>query len=867
MSKPVNKKLLIKKNEIVRPRLLDIVHANADKRAICVCAPAGFGKSVLVRQWLEQKKVPSAWLRMDSSLDSFSLFIEQLTRSIRKIYPIALKEVGLQSRFIDNTTAELVSRQIINELEELQRPLRIVIDDYHEVNDPEIHLFIKSILFKYKEYLTLVIITRNEPPIGLSRLRLYDELLEVGIKELKFTENEQAQLLNQLYDKTAIDDVKDQLEKADGWILGIRLIMTAKLIQPNKASKISKELEIDYLIHGVSESLSSSMLTALEVSSILESFNPDMLTVLFEEVERIHLTGDEFISELIRNNLFILPDENQDGWYRFHALFRQMLQSHFERSPTVNYDQLYTVSSGWLVKEGLIDLAIKYAINVDNLDLAVDHINQNRMAAFDQDRWWEVERWIQHFPRHVIKHEPTLLLSLVWICEYTWQLEEIPKLLIQLDYLNPDSFTSKYQSEYHLHLGHHYHHYVNDHEQALKHLELSKQLYENTGMFGARREMFYGMTLQVIGDTKKALENLITISKNNDSKSPMNLRSLLTIVIIHLLNSKFNKAEWYSMQLYKDSHGGSFRTVRAWSLYLEGNIAFQLCKVDAAESLTAALNFEDAMNRRVYFDTLAGIAISYALDGQDVAALNTIDKLKNSINYNNSSFIRVLYHSLEKRINLILGYHDTIRQMPITFPENQLLHFYFLIEVPELTQIRVLLCLGGALEIEKGLEKVHYLRKMLESRHNSYHDLDILLLLAIGYYRSGKQNTGMDYLHKAAKEYSQSEHIRPYIEILAILPEFIHWAPNEVLPVSILSAKRSPTVKSIKMKPLAFFDGFTLTKREMQVALLVTEGHANKEIAKKLSIRETTVKAHLTNIFKKTKARNRTSLTHLFRDE
>lgn len=848
---------------IERPRLIGLLEDNADKPVIAVCAPAGYGKSVLISQWLEKRDSRTAWLRLDAGQNNLSAFLSHLVESIRGVSPSSLPSTMAVSRNRRGLSISQIADQLSNEIGSLGFPIHLVLDDYYQVTNPEVHLLLRSILEYPPKQLTFVLVSREVPPLGMSKLRLYDRILELKAEDLSFTPQEVELFFKESNFEVSGTELGVLLRWSEGWILGLKLILSLNSLSPSEHLSLDTNTDHAYLVRQICARLPEGIFQALCLSSLLDGFNAQLLDTLFVEFNFNGLTGEAFIAEMIRLNLFLSPDKKRKGWYRYHLLFRQLVRSQCEDDMEERKNRVLLSASHWFGRHQLVEEAVEYALRARDSALAIQHISTHRQKAFDKDQWWEVDSWIQKLPAVLIRKNASMLLSLMWICEYTWRLGEIPRLLISFENLDLKELSSQNQSEYLLHLGHHYLFYHSNPSKALAYLEDSKALHTDEGMLGARRELCINLALQMVENTERSINNLQNIEKAYPNQSAMYQRSLLTRTFIYLLTADLRLADLICAKLRIVSENGPFPTIDAWSRYLEGNLFFQYGKPGALESFLRTSQFEDALNHRIYFDTLSAIALSHALNGKESETWRAIAELKLKANQTKDHNLRIIAESTEKRIQLILCKPDRSLFTPLSLYETNAMGFFCLVEVPVLTQIRVQVCAGGPKEVQNALKKINSLLKILESANNSFHTLDILILQSLGYFRIGDTGAALEHLNKAFQWYNIVKASRPFKEIQKSNPEFFRWVPLEIMPASLVPKSSGRTNGDLGPSVLNQLPEYSLTPREMEIMKMAAEGLRNQEIAEGLGIKAVTVKSHLTNIFKKLGVKNRTSMARV----
>ena len=225
---------------VFRFRLIDELNKNMYKPFSLVCAPAGYGKSMLVSSWLEEYKHPSAWLSLSDDENDYRTFIIYLVASIQKIFPGKLKKTEALVNAPELPSNKLIAHSLINELDQIQENYIIVLDDYHLIHNEAIHQLIDELLRYPPENLHLCMLTRRDPPIRIQNLRVHTRMIEIRMGELTFTEEEVIGLFYKLHGIKLQRSLAASLKKkTEGWITALQLISLASKNKPNIENELS----------------------------------------------------------------------------------------------------------------------------------------------------------------------------------------------------------------------------------------------------------------------------------------------------------------------------------------------------------------------------------------------------------------------------------------------------------------------------------------------------------------------------------------------------------------------------------------------------------------------------------------------------
>lgn len=211
---------------ITRPRLLERLDQVQQKPVALISAPAGFGKTTLLSQWLERCPLPNAWLQLDENDHEVSVFLSGVVAALRQRFPSCLQKTSDLLRAQNPVPLEIWKNALIGDLELLaDTPLVLALDDYHQVGNPSIDLLLTDILCYEPLSLHLIIAARRSPSLSFSRLRVQGQVVEIPTADLRFTTSETLAYVRQAVDFTLSVEAIDQLQdKTEGWAAGLALV-------------------------------------------------------------------------------------------------------------------------------------------------------------------------------------------------------------------------------------------------------------------------------------------------------------------------------------------------------------------------------------------------------------------------------------------------------------------------------------------------------------------------------------------------------------------------------------------------------------------------------------------------------------------
>jgi LuxR family maltose regulon positive regulatory protein len=347
----------VRPNLVSRPRLLQRLDRGLSGRLILVSAPAGFGKTTLVSEWLAERRCPAGWVSLDAGDNDPVRFLSYVIAALQTIPPGVGEGAQALLRSPQLPPLESVLTVLINELcsppgrgDAASRPSLLAMDDYHVIEAPAIHSAVAFLLDNLPPHLKLIVATRADPPLPLSRWRSRGQMVEVRADDLRFTADETAVLLNQVMGLSLSAEEVAALEaRTEGWIAGLQLATLSLTGRPvERASQLiqafrgSHHYIMDYLVEEVLERQPAGVQTFLLHTSIL-----DRLTGSLCDAVTGQSGGRAMLQWLEKANLFLVPLDEQCRWYRYHHLFADLLRQQLQASQPDLVPELHRRASQW----------------------------------------------------------------------------------------------------------------------------------------------------------------------------------------------------------------------------------------------------------------------------------------------------------------------------------------------------------------------------------------------------------------------------------------------------------------------------------------------------------------------------------------
>ena len=408
---------LARPQRIVRQRLLDRLTRGGDWALVLLAAPAGFGKTTLLVDLLAaqaQTSSGAAWLTLDAADNDPARFWNYVLAAFRAVYP----ELGAIQALLSETrlpSIDLVVTELSRALSELQRPLTLALEDYHVIENAEIHTGVAFLLEHRPPLLQLIVSSRADPPLPLARLRARGQLLEFRASDLRFTHDEAAALLDQMLDTRLSREHVDLLsERTEGWAAGLQLAGLSLRTRPEQdhAEFVSMfsgshRFILDYLVDEVVEHLSIRTQAFLQHTAILTRLSGP----LCDAVTRAD-HGAETLEELERSNLFLNALDDERRWYRYHALFAEALRHRLLRQMPDLVPELNRRAMDWYASHGFTTDAVEHALAAGAWGSAASLIDDVLSDLQSRGEFETVQRWLALIPDEARRQHPIALANL-----------------------------------------------------------------------------------------------------------------------------------------------------------------------------------------------------------------------------------------------------------------------------------------------------------------------------------------------------------------------------------------------------------------------------------------------------------------------
>ena len=857
-----------------------------------VSAPAGFGKTTCISAWLQSLTLPVAWLSLDAADDEPGRFFSYLLAALQTVDATLGQEIEGVLRAGQLPPEEIVSATLINDMLGVERPFLLVLDDFQVIQDEFILQVFQTLVVNFPQSMHLVLLTREEPSLPLARLRANNQLTEIRAADLRFSDAETAVFLQEVMGLSlATSDMAALEQKTEGWVVGLQLAGLSVRDRVNPSAFIA-ELSgshrhiLSYLTEEVLTQQTPDIQDFLLRTSILDQLTGDLCDAV---------TGGQngrfLLEQLFQDNLFLIPLDDEQQWYRYHHLFADLLR---DRQRTLRKDEtaeLHRRASRWYVQAGQSSEAIQHAIDAEDYETAVSLIEDHAMDMLMQWHAKTVTAWMAAIPPEWAAKSPKTNLAFAWMNLFRGKFEEVMPYIGRLQMMFSDDELDENDPAVKAEWLALQATLLNGQNQPMASLGLANQAlalvperdaYVRSLIYSAQATAY-----KLLDDFPRAVtafQELIQYGRAaNSLVSELMGRSALALYVMERgqLHFAFEIAK-EGVDLVERS--GTLPPISS-AVYGEmGSIYYQWHELEKAHhyferatQVSILSGYSDAaLYHHVICSRLAMI------EGDVETAVHEIQSAVDLMHQNAPAAVRQEVVSQEVRVLLAQGQLDSAEARlkplgfsftePLTVPphvsegvyNNSAEHLYNNV-------LRILLLRGDLKSLKQAVELADHL--IAEAQEHDYlqHVIERLLIRAQLHAALSDEPARRADVKTALALAEPENYITIFVEagkpIADILTALLHKKDiGAVLTdyvrkiLSAFSQESPPITAAGSPSPLVHDDRLIepLSKRELEILRLIGAGYANQEIAEQLVVTLHTVKKHSSNIYGKLGVSSRT---------
>ena len=863
---------------VSRPRLTELFNQALTRKLILISAPAGFGKSTLMSEWVKSIGRPAAWLSLDENDNNIKRFLTYLIAALQQIDETIGDGILPSLEAADNPPLEPLITILINELAASGKEFYVVLDDYHLVTAQTIHEALDFLLDHLPPNVHLVISGRVDPPLSISRLRARGQMAEIRPNDLRFTEAEVTTLLNDLVGlDLSPEHILALLSRTEGWVVGLQLAALSMQGRQNihefvAAFSGSHHFIIDYLVDEVMARQPEEIQTFLRQTSVLDRFSAPLCDAVLEISN-----SKEILQHLDEANLFLIPLDDERKWYRYHHLFADFLGQHLQEREPKNIPGLHRRASQWLEQNGLLTEAINHSWAGEDYERAAHLVESIGPDMMMQSEFDQLTTWLDAMPKELVENWPWLCIIRAWMCD-RWGQFEVGEQYLQHAEEALDSNASSIPDEAEK--------IIRGQISAIRALFALKKgqipqsiEYSNQALDYLPKDYFNrGVASFSLGAAKKAQGDLSGAIQVYDEGRRASLaagnRILAQAIILdtgktqslqgHLHQAAETLREaiqfTYKKSEIKIPYAGP-ASVRLANILREWN------ELDAAMSHLQE-GIEIGIASRVVdaiAEGYASMALVFLAQGDLKAAVQACEKAERMVKDIPDLEPETLTKTLDSRVRLLLA-QNKLTEAARYLQERGLSvddKIEYFIEFKHIVLARVLIHSGCENSEAQNLSDAHkLLAKILEmTRPAGYISqmIEALVLQTLAYEAQGKHDQALNSLEEALTLAEPEGYVRTFIDEGKPMKKLLRQAASRGIAQDyigkLLTAFEQtgtierPTTSQPLIEPLS--------KRELEVLRLLATELSGPEIARELLVSENTMRTHTKNIYSKLFVNNR----------
>ena len=417
-------------NVVVRPRVIGLLDDGLSAGLILVSAPAGFGKTTLLAEWLKGRPQGSCWLSLDAADNDPVRFLSYVIAALQQAVPGVASGLVGPLRSPQPPVAEAVVTAVVNELAAVADSLILVLDDYHVITGAAVNGALTFLLENLPSNLHLVIATRADPPIPIAKLRSRGQVAEVRADDLRFTPDEAAAFLSQTMGLALLPAQVAALdERTEGWIAGLQMAALSMRGREDvdgfiRAFAGTHRFIMDYLLEEVLAHEPEEVQGFLLQTAILTRLSGSLCDAVTGGSG-----GQEMLEGLERRNLFVVPLDDDRRWYRYHHLFADLLQARLQQTRPQLVPVLHRQAAAWYEAHGLPDEAIEHAFAARDQERAARLVEENYPRLMERSELATLHGYMQRLAEEALRSRPLLCIYGASRAAWAGHVDEAERLL------------------------------------------------------------------------------------------------------------------------------------------------------------------------------------------------------------------------------------------------------------------------------------------------------------------------------------------------------------------------------------------------------------------------------------------------------
>ncbi|NMC47213.1 MAG: tetratricopeptide repeat protein [Chloroflexi bacterium] len=858
----------VREHLVHRSRLTHLIENGIDGKLVLISAPAGYGKTSLLADWLQEFNHPIAWLMIDENDNDPVRFIEYLFHSFYDHGYTKLESFLKEHKksFTGNFRQDMDI--LLNGILSSSEDVIIVLDDYHHIHTAAIHDLMNYMIENLPNNAHMIISTRADPPFNLPNWRVRDYLCEIRRADLCFTMSEALEFFNDsLGQFFTRKNARILTSKTEGWIAGMQLAVSAIHSLHDQYSvdlfidsfRGTNRYILDYLLEEALKNLPEEYRTFLLTTSLLDKICASLCDHI------LHWDKSQQVIEYLEtNNLFIIPLDDQRTWYRYHHLFDDLLQSQLDKVDKDRIIKIYQAAAEWFEDHQEYNEAIDNYLHAGDVASAERLIQLQSAHTLNLGQFTTFVNWSHRLPQDVLFSNPMLCtyyaIALILQGSSDHEIKAVLRNMRSSSNTNPKELAFV-QALLAILQGK-----PQDAAQFLDVINADPPLNDEflSGYLDIMQALVYS------GDVFNTIEKIkkTYFRAKNTGNLLISIISLSYLGDLYRLQGKYTEARKTYLEVLQNATIGDDEYLPASSMAFLGlgEIAYQTNRLDEAENyLFKGLNMAEHWEVSHFFGLSTTLARVQIARGKVHDALESMQQAENlAIKFDTTEFDDFVVSCRVAQLNLIMGNLEEVEEWASVSRKPDLdktrnLGSFSMIYAPiqDLYDSTIAWLNMYEGNLSQAIESFSTLYRSAEQNHLDEMMAQYAVMLAISHDKLGNRPASLQYLQTALQLSRAEGYVQIFLEqnedILNLLYEAAHQNIEPEFTGKLLSL--FPQL-DLKKNSTDYFelDGEIiepLSDRELEILKWISEGLSNQQIAYKLHLSLSTVKVHSYNIYRK----------------
>ena len=848
-------------NLVVRSRLHTLLARGIQQPLILVSAPAGYGKSALVAEWVQQSNASFTWLTLDIAEDEPLRFFLYFIAALQKADPSIGAELMTLLQANQLPPQDVLVTLLVNGLLEMKSELVCVLDDFQSIQNTFILTAILKLLTLQPPTFHLVIVTREDPALPLGRLRANNQLTEIRASDLRFsTEETRSLFLDVMHIQLSDSDLSFLEERTEGWVVGLKLAGLSMQGRDHLSSFVASlsgnhRHILSYLTEEVLKIQPPQVQEFLLQTSVLTKLNTGLCNAVTGQTDS---TG--ILERLFSSNLFIIPLDDEGDWYRYHHLFADLLVNQLKRLHPERVRELHQRASKWYESQSMPLDAIDHALAGEDFARSMNLLEEHTWSLLNQGYVSRIEAWMQSIPAEWRVYSLRTNLGFAWMYMLRGNFPQVVPYLQQAELALETRDNSKENANMRAECFALWSNLFQAQGKIAESIEAAQHAIQLADPVDAR---LLGLAYLGLGagyrqavDFERAVDALQHAVRASRESGDAVTGALATthLVLMSIQHGRLRFAAEVSSQFLKwmESSNAVPPPIIGAVYGALGLVYYEWDQIEMAR---------DYFARGIHWGTFLGHNASLIY-----TQLNLVRLLQSAGDFDSASKAMreaaelmqagapawlkpmMIAHQVQLFLaeNKLLEAESVLRQSGIT-PETQPAHAN---DVIHLTWLRFLLRSGKEADVQQGIQLARQILSLAESGQRSATIMQALILGGMLYSAAADPQNSLLWLERALELAEPEGYIRVFLDEGSPLAALLQGVSPSVYLKKILTAFPSTSDKSISQQQSAELVE-ALTERELEVLGLLSAGLTYAQIADRLVVSLNTVRYHVKGIYGK----------------